>query len=341
MEKTDMLIIGGGPAGLGLAKNLSEAGVSFILLEEHKDFFQKACGEGLGHEDCGYDIMELYGSKAGIENKINTFSLFLNSKLLISAGLDGFMLDKREFEKEMFRQATNHGGDVRLGQRAVSFERTANGIIARPQDIECKCLVGCDGAFSKTREFFGQKINGMAFAVAAYEKKNEDDHDMKFYIGKDVINRGYAWRFPKKDTYNVGVGSVRKETVMPAYNRLFNAKGVRGAFIPSSMPCRTHFNNGILVGDSAAQTDALTGGGMSYDLICSKLAADVLTKISKTNGQFSEQNLKEYETLWKKAKYKQLRMNKILETLVSGTNIFAHETIAWNLRKLLKLFMKT
>lgn len=46
MEKVDVAIVGGGIAGLTLAKFLSEEGINFILFEGHDDFFKKACGEG-------------------------------------------------------------------------------------------------------------------------------------------------------------------------------------------------------------------------------------------------------------------------------------------------------
>ena len=38
MERHDVAIIGGGIAGLTLAKFLAEYGIDFVLLEEHKDF---------------------------------------------------------------------------------------------------------------------------------------------------------------------------------------------------------------------------------------------------------------------------------------------------------------
>jgi digeranylgeranylglycerophospholipid reductase len=340
MEKTDVLIAGGGPAGLGLAKKLAEAGVDFILLEEHKDFFQKACGEGLCRRDREHDMTELHGGKAGIANETDTLSIFINSSLLIKVESEAYVLDKTEFEKDMARQAIKKGGEIRMNQRFLSFERTDGWITANPQGIACRCLVGCDGAFSKVREFFGERPSVKAFAIAAYEQKKEEDHDLKFYIGKNVISGGYAWRFPKKDSYNVGVGALRKDIVMPAYRRLFDAEDMKGAFIPSDLPCRTYFEGGILIGDAASQTDAFTGGGINYSLIASKLAADVLAKISRSGGRFSEQNLKEYESLWKKAMYAQLRNSYLLGRFVARTGLTDKDFLLRRLKWVLKTFMK-
>jgi len=327
MEKVDIAIAGGGPAGLNLAKNLAEAGVSFVLLEDHKDFFQKPCGEGLCREGHGFDMIELHGSKAGFENEIKTCTIYLNQEPLKTLEWLGYTLDKQAFEKDMYRQAVKLGGDVRLGQKIEAFERTADGILIKPQGIKCKCLVGCDGVFSKSREFFGQKIVGRVFAVAAYEPKKGKDNDLKMYIGKGVVDRGYAWRFPKKNTYNVGVGSTLKEAVMPSYEKLFKAKGVRGAFIPYGLPCKTYFDSGILIGDSAGQIDSLTGGGIEYSMVASKLAANVLIKLAKAGKPFSEENLKEYETLWRKVIYKSIHTDYMLGRLMMATGIYKHELL--------------
>jgi flavin-dependent dehydrogenase len=327
MEKVDIAIAGGGPAGLTLAKNLAEAGVSFVLLEDHKDFFQKPCGEGLCRVAHGVNMIELHGSKAGFENEIESCTIYINQEPLKTLEWSGYTLDKQAFEKDMYRQAVKSGGDMRLGQKIEAFEKTADGILIKPQGIKCKCLVGCDGTFSKARGFFGQKIEGMVFAVAAYEQKKGKDTDLKLYLGKGIVDRGYAWRFPKKSTYNVGVGSTMKEAVMPSYERLFKAKGPRGAFIPYGLPCKTYFDSGILIGDAAGQADSLTGGGIDYSMIASKLAAGVLIKLAKSGKPFSEENLREYEKLWRKAIYKPIRNDYILGKLLLASGIYKHELL--------------
>ncbi|MFH0748708.1 MAG: FAD-dependent monooxygenase [Candidatus Bathyarchaeota archaeon] len=66
-QKTDVLVIGGEIAGLTMSKYLAEEGIDFILVEEHKDFFMKSCGEGITHSMAGYEFYGIYESKVGIE----------------------------------------------------------------------------------------------------------------------------------------------------------------------------------------------------------------------------------------------------------------------------------
>ena len=335
LEKVDIAIIGGGPAGLSLAKNLAENKVSFTLIEEDKDFFMKACGEGLPKRVKGYDVLELYGSKVGIENEIETATVYLNSKPIKTSANDSYTIDKRRFEKEMYMQAKRHGGDLRLGQRAISFERTSDGILIKPQNIVCKCLVGCDGTLSKVRDFFGEKVNEKLFAVAAYKPKKEKDTDLKIHVGAKTIPGGYVWEFPKTDFYNVGVGSVNKDVVMESYKRMFDSKDVRGAFIPFSLPCKSYFKNGMLIGDSGSQINALSGGGIDHSLVIAMMASEVLTKISKTGKNFSEENLKRYESRWRKELYLSMLRSYISAKIAISGPVQSNDTI---LKMLVKLF---
>ncbi|MCW1297694.1 MAG: NAD(P)/FAD-dependent oxidoreductase [Candidatus Parvarchaeota archaeon] len=301
MEKREIVVVGGGPAGLILAKFLAEEKRDFVLLEEHKKFFQKACGECVSTTSrFGYSFPSLYESKKGIENIITKFRLFFPNKFEIGAEIDHeyWMLDKEKVEAEIAKQVRKKGGEIRMGQRVNRIRKESDGIVVEPQNIKCKLIVGCDGALSIVRKFFGMPDPMLGFAVEGKAKKKVDDHEIKFYFGKKYSSSGYAWKFPKKNEYNIGTGALTAEEVrerMEFIKKEFGAKELRGAYLPASLPMRCVFNHGILVGDAASQIDCLTGGGINISTACAKMASEAIIKTSKKHLDYTIANLHEYE----------------------------------------------
>ncbi len=303
MEKREIVIIGGGVAGLSLARCLAEKSIDFTLLEEHSKFYMKACGEGVS-ADQRLSIHELYKSTIGFENKIDGAVLNFPFGKTVKHNGAGYTINKEAFEAELSRQAEVLGGEIRTGERVTTLERKGESILVHPQEILCRCIVGCDGVFSIVRRFFKQPLGRVAFVLSGQVKKEKEDHVLKFFFDKQIAPGGYAWSFPKDKTYNVGLGSLYEITDGKRGLRYLKdslkAEKIRGAYIPLYLPSKTFFRGGILVGDAAPQINYLTGGGINSSIACARVAGDVLAKIYKQKKEYSEENLEEYESRWKK-----------------------------------------
>ena len=303
MEKREIVIVGGGVAGLSLARCLAEKGIDFTLLEEHSKFYMKVCGEGVSAGQ-RLSINDLYKSTIGFENKIDGALLnFPFGKIVKHKGA-GYTINKEVFEAELSRQAEVLGGEIRMGERVTALERKGDAILVHPQEILCRCIVGCDGVFSIVRRFFKQSLGRVAFVLSGQVKKEKEDHMVKFFFDKQIAPGGYSWSFPKDKTYNVGIGSLYEFTDGKRCLRYLKdgvkAEKIRGAYIPLYLPLKTFFQRGILIGDAAPQINYLTGGGINSSIACAKIAGDVLAKIHEQKKEYSEENLKEYENRWKK-----------------------------------------
>ncbi len=303
MEKREIVIVGGGVAGLNLAVSLAKKGVDFTLLEEHSKFYVKVCGEGVSAGN-NLSILELDKSTVGFENEIDCAVLnFPYSRSVMHYGR-GYTINKEAFEGELGRQAKALGGDIRMGERVTALERKGSSILVHPQEVLCRCIVGCDGVFSIVRRFFKQSLGRIAFVLSGEVEKEDEDHVIKFFFDKQIVPGGYAWRFPKDKTYNVGLGSLYKATdgkrCLTFLKKGWGAERIRGAYIPLYLPSKTFFKGGILVGDAAPQINYLTGGGINSSVACAKIAGDVLAKIHHQEKEYSEENLKEYENRCKK-----------------------------------------
>ena len=287
----DVAIVGGGIAGLSLAKFLAEEGIPFILFEEHKEFFKKVCGEATILKLAGYDFYDFYDGK-GIEREIEGAYVhtkygenFLHIPLLI--------LDKKKVEEEIAKKAEKQG-EIRMGEKVRKIE---NGIIY-PQEIKAKIIVGADGALSIVRDYIGIKKPNLGFAVDSYTKEVDLDKDYcHVFISNDIVKYGYAWFFPKKDKWNIGIGTFKKKYFKPAFFK-FKKKWKlkwKGAYIPIDKPIKSYGKNAILLGDAACHVIAAVGAGIMPSMIISKIASEFIKDF--LNGKAK---LKEYEIRWKK-----------------------------------------
>lgn len=299
--KKDVVIIGGGIAGLTTAKFLAEEGVDFILVEEHTDFFQKACGEGIIPKIGKYDFFEdLYESKIGIEREIDETIVHTRYGDLILP-FHFVTTNKKLVEQELFKQVKKKGGEVLMGSKVRSIEGDPPTIL--PQGIKAKVVVGADGVRSVVRKWMGINEPSLGFAVEGRAEKIPFD-TCRVEVGKDVIPYGYAWFFPKREEWNIGIGAFEKgykkyfSRKFDSFRRRFpEVKKWRGAFLPLSKPTKTYGKRSILVGDAGSQIISSIGAGNTTSAICGKIAAEVLIKFARRD--FREMDLSLYEKRWK------------------------------------------
>jgi len=295
VEKHDVAIIGGGIAGLTLAKFLAEQGIDFVLLEEHNGFFKKACGEGITRFVGGYDFFDLYESHAGIEKSIDETNIYTKYGVL-RLYMPVLMTDKEKIESELARQAIKRGADIRMNEKVAKIEKGEN-FILHPQNIEAKLLVGADGLFSITRKFLGLKKLRYAVAVEGLSNEIELDVDkIHVEMKKSVVKYGYSWFFPKKNEWNIGIGSLKLNEFKKAFNKFkmkYNVKKWKAGYVPVSKPVKPYGKNVILLGDAASQTIASVGAGNMPSMICARIAADAIKKFAIHD--FRDIDTKEYE----------------------------------------------
>ena len=296
VEKTEVAIVGGGIAGLSVAKFLGENGIPFILMEEHTKFFKKPCGEITFPEIAGYSFYDF--CDYGIERELQ--HICIHTKYgEINAEIPILILNKLEMEEEMARQARKYG-EILMGEKVLFIE---NGVL-HPQKIKAKIIVGADGVFSVVRKYMGVKEPKTGFAAQTYLENVNMDKDCAHIILRDnVIKYGYAWYFPKKENWNVGIGSFKTEFFKKSFPN-FRKIGSewKGFHFPAGMPTKSYGKNAILVGDSASHIMAAAGAGIFSSMIIAKIASQFI-------GRFLEgkAKLKDFEKEWKKEIGKQFR----------------------------------
>ncbi|WP_033296121.1 FAD-dependent oxidoreductase [Amycolatopsis jejuensis] len=184
--QTEVLIAGGGYAGLSTAMYLAQHGTQALLVERHETTspHPKASGQT-------WRAMELYRF-AGIDEEVRRASLRTRDDVLISTGTSlsgplhrisspGYDPDVRKatalrsspagqdaVEPILARRAAELGADVRFGVELVSFDQDDDGVRALIRDrstgvetqVQAGYLVAADGARSPIRTRLGIPFDG-------------------------------------------------------------------------------------------------------------------------------------------------------------------------------------
>jgi len=309
----EVVVVGGGPAGLSASLALLERGVSPLVLERSLEPGQKACGELLADRLYGFEVGELV--RGAVEKSYEGMRVrFHGRELLLGRrrGLPGWnrdfrylFLDRKRWEGLLCRRVERKGGEIRRGEEVRRVER-GEGCLVLNGEIRAKLVIGADGALSLLRGFAGGKVSRFAFAVGRRVRGVEGVEEPTLVVDPSLVPSGYAWIFPGRREANVGAGVWwgRPEWAWGSWRRFSRLLGVeeggaRGAFIPLSLSTRTVSRRLLLAGDAGGFADPLTGGGLNAALLTGWLAGETCAEALKRG----EGRLEEYERGWRSSLY--------------------------------------
>ena len=323
--KTDVLVIGAGPAGSTAAKHAASGGAKVLLMDKKSEIgAPKRCAEGVSNG--GLESLGIEHNPRWITRQLDGVRLIApdgTNVWLTSDKVDlpeaGCILERKVFDKYMAMDAGRAGAEIKIKTLATSMERVDEGFLIDAEcmgekfQIQAKIVIAADGPESRVARWAGLKTavkpkdmeSAAQFEMAGVEM--EDNNCIEFYFGS-VAPGGYAWIFPKGDDIaNVGLGVLTTNTDKTAYEHLLdfvkncpstqNAQPVElniGGDPVGGMPKKMVTDNLMVVGDAAGQVNPLTGGGiisgMTGGMIAGKVAAEAISE-----GDCSENKLKDYE----------------------------------------------
>ncbi|RLF42610.1 MAG: hypothetical protein DRN18_02130 [Thermoplasmata archaeon] len=302
----DVLVVGGGPAGLAAARAAAKNGLKTIVIEEDKEIgVPVRCGEGIGEYlflHMPFDI-----PKEQLIWKIDGM-LFWNEEIRLErrgSYWSGYSIDREKFDKWLSKLASDGGAEIWTESTLIDIERedtiVKEAIVCRGGDtvsIFPKVVIGADGCEStvlKLLDLYNPKRGDLA-EVYSWEMKGLKLYKPRLeqiFIG-EFTPKGYAYIFPKsKSTANVGIGGLFPKRKMESYFEEFLEipfvkKQTRGATFVKEKSKKAVWNdlsdkwiigNVVLAGDAANQNLKPFVEGILPSVICGDIAGTIASRL--------------------------------------------------------------
>ncbi|KHL12871.1 UNVERIFIED_CONTAM: FAD-linked oxidoreductase [Mumia flava] len=315
-ERTDVLVVGAGPAGSAAAAWAARHGLDVVLADAARFPRDKTCGDGLTPRA----IKELDG--LGLGDWVRRHG---TNRGLRAAGFGqewllpwpggalpdiGSAVPRTELDAHLRQLALDAGARALDGARAVDVDRTGDRITAvvfrtaeGEHRVACERVVVADGVRSPLgrvlgREWHRETVYGVAGRSYVKSGRSDDpwiSSHLELRGEDDELLSGYGWIFPLSDgEVNLGVGTlatakrpakVQLRPLMEYYARLRRDEWDLGDELraPTSalLPMGGAVSgvagpNWALIGDAAACVNPLNGEGIDYGLETGRLVAEHL-----------------------------------------------------------------
>lgn len=333
MVETDVLVIGGGPAGVLSALTSAKNGKKVLLIDAkiYKEIGHKTCGDALNLEPATF-LEEKLGIEKPHGDEVADFVeclIFKTSNVEFPLEGDGYVLNRHPYGQRLLKQAEEYGVEVRSetkAVRAITENGTVKGAVVRKKrkedyEIRAKVTIDCSGRNFQIRRTLSQdefplieKEMEKRDLAASYREiiRLKEDHpyhnEIYLIYHKEIPEPGYFWIFTKGDKrLNVGIGWFldmevdrgMKDHFWEVLHKYYppgtyEVEEKGGYTIPTRYPITNAVANGfITAGDAAFHVNPLSAEGHGPALIAGYYAGKAAAEAISGND-VSEKGLWQY-----------------------------------------------
>jgi menaquinone-9 beta-reductase len=314
MQRCDVLIVGGGPAGSSCAWRLRQAGLAVLVLDKCTFPRDKTCAGWITPEVVESLQLDLNHYQQGRTcQPINGFRVGLVGGRCVDALYQrpvSYGIRRCEFDQYLLLRSE---APCRLGEPLVSMERVGDRWLVN-ETIETPLVVGAGGHFCPVARMLNSKQRGPEQIVAAQEVEFEMSEAQRaacpvrpdvpeLYFCQDLC--GYGWCFRKGNYLNVGLGREDRHRLSEHVRRFVEQLKSDGripadtqdtfkghAYILYGHGQRTLIADGVmLVGDAAGLAHTRSGEGIQTAVESGLLAAET---IIASKGNYQTEQLRAY-----------------------------------------------
>ncbi|MEM4160490.1 MAG: NAD(P)/FAD-dependent oxidoreductase [Thermoplasmata archaeon] len=331
----DVVIVGGGPAGLVLGKELGK-NYRVLVVEEHEKIGRPLQCAGL----VSSRVLELTKLWDCVVAKFNGATLYSPSwkEFRFSANtIKAYAIDREKFDEKLGERYRRYGDlllNTKLADAKVNEGKVE--LVLRNKHGEKKhtarIVVGADGVVSTTRKLFRFDEPEEYIATYGAEVKNFGLKEVEIYTGRNLAPGFFGWAVPSGESVRIGTGSAEGhpkryfdalvEEIQKRKNvKIEKVRTITGA-IPLGLYEKFVKDNVVLVGDAACQVKPVSGGGLYLGISAALICADVLERALLENN-LSKKRMGEYprrflQTFKKEIKFG-MRARKVLRNISDET----------------------
>jgi len=339
LNDSDVIIIGGGLAGLTSAIHLSKSGVKVTLIEKNTYPKHKVCGEYVSNEVLPY-LQSLGADMKSLTPQEITNFLFSSSKGKIATTTlptGGFGVSRYALDKLLYDVAVKNGCNIiQSSVVEVNFQNDIFSVKTEKKDVHtAKVTIGAFGKRSNldhqlSRKFIQKKSAWLG--VKCHYKGNFPDNLVGLYnfkggycgvskVENNQINVCYLADYSSFKKYK-DISHYQKEVLSKNKHLKNLLEQLQPVFEKPLTISQISFdkkknveNHILMIGDTAGLIHPLCGNGMAMAIhgaqICSELIIRYLT-----NKEFSYTNLEQqYALTWNQTFKKRLRMGRFLASV--------------------------
>jgi digeranylgeranylglycerophospholipid reductase len=335
--KYDVIVAGGGPAGLAAARAAASEGGKVLVLEMQAQI-------GGQTRSASWAPKEILSPslKSAVVTRLRELKLRSPRMELVSRGDFGVVVDRRQFDKILAAEAVASGAEIWLNSPIKEIS-VIDGVIRGvriesggwSEQIEAGVVVDATGAGAEWSSLLLRKVlrgewqrEKLAFGNEYLMVNAKEEKSAEIIFNSYFAPGGHAWIYPMGRGFAmVGIYGVRVhpdlaldeflgKQILPRLAGAVPVASFRNQ-LPLSGPLdQTCAGGMIAVGGAAGQIYPLSGEGLRYAMRCGGIAGKVAVD-AITEEDVSKDRLSEYHRSWVEEFGLDFEIGKLLHSSLS------------------------
>jgi geranylgeranyl reductase family protein len=310
----DVVVVGGGPAGLYSGLLLAEEGFDVVLLEEHETLGAPTHCTGIISDEAS-DLFKIPESL--VLNRPTACLIHSPAGRVFPFASNGegiAVIDRGEFDRELGTAAQRAGVEIRTGFKVerLHAEPRSMQVVGPGGALRARvCILACGVGYGLQRQL-GLELPSLFLHSAQLEVDTRDaPSTVELYLGQEVAPEGFGWTVPvvRGERSRMKVGVVTRGDAEQRLGGILATPGVAERIasppgiplrrlLPLTPARRSYGHRVLTVGDAAGLTKPTTGGGIFYSLLSGLFAAETLTRALQRD-RLEAGDLRAYEGRWR------------------------------------------
>jgi geranylgeranyl reductase family protein len=331
----DVIVVGGGPAGLIAARELAAAGRTVRVLEEHDAIGAPVhCTGVLGLD--AFDELDL--SRRAIVGAADAARFVSPNGTTVSIGADhvrAAVVDREVFDRDLAASAVAASAAIETGVRVTAITHGDASVAVQTSGgpaITARAAILACGASYRLNRALGLGVPSVLVHSAQLELPFPRLDSVQVHLGRAVAPGGFAWVVPfeRDGVPHARVGLLCERDAGARFetfaSMLRTEYGIRDPWpaprlraLPLGPVTRTWTDRILAVGDAAGLVKPTTGGGIYYGLLTGHLAAGVLVE-ALGDDRLHARRRREYERRWRARLGREIRAGLAFRAVAARLN---------------------